>query len=74
LHELLIRQVEINTMQIFDNITNKVKDDLSITISKGSHISIASACFSIYAFETLKKQLEDISELRFVFTSPTLCG
>jgi SNF2 family DNA or RNA helicase len=48
-----------------------VKDDLSATIKKGSRVSIASACFSIYAFEELKQQLQDISELRFIFTSPT---
>lgn len=58
-------------MQIFDNINNKVKDDLTNTIKKGSKLSIASACFSIYAFEELKSQLQDISELRFIFTSPT---
>lgn len=58
-------------MQIFDNVNHKVKDDLATTIQKGSRISIASACFSIYAFEELKKQLQDISELRFIFTSPT---
>ena len=58
-------------MQIFDNITHKVKDDLAITIKKDSRLSIASACFSIYAFQELKEQLQDISELRFIFTSPT---
>lgn len=58
-------------MQIFDNINSKVRDDLSKTIRKNSRISIASAYFSIYAFEELKKQLQDISELRFIFTSPT---
>ncbi len=58
-------------MQLFDNITLKVKDDLSATLKKGSRVSIASACFSIYAYEELKKQLQDISELRFIFTSPT---
>jgi SNF2 family DNA or RNA helicase len=58
-------------MQIFDNITLKVKDDLTTTIRKGSRLSIASACFSIYAFEELKSQLQNISELRFIFTSPT---
>src|SRR5690554_163796 len=58
-------------MQIFDNISNIVKDDLIQTISKGSRISIASACFSIYAFEVLKEQLQGISELNFIFTSPT---
>lgn len=58
-------------MQIFDNISNTVKDDLSKTINKDSRLSIASACFSIYAFEELKEQLQDISELNFIFTSPT---
>ncbi len=58
-------------MQVFDNINNIVKDDLSKTITKNSRISIASAYFSIYAFEELKEQLQDISELKFIFTSPT---
>jgi len=58
-------------MQIFDNINSKVRDDLSKTIKKSSRISIASAYFSIYAYEELKDQLKDISELRFIFTSPT---
>ena len=34
-------------------------------------MSIAAACFSIYAYQELKKQLEGIDELRFIFTSPT---
>ena len=32
---------------------------------------IAAAYFSIYAYQELKKQLEDIGEMRFIFTSPT---
>lgn len=58
-------------MQILDNIRNTVKDDLQVTIKKGSKISVAAACFSIYAFKELKKQLEAVEELRFIFTSPT---
>ncbi len=58
-------------MQILDNVRNTVKDDLQVTIKKGSKISVAAACFSIYAFKELKKQLEAIEELRFIFTSPT---
>ena len=58
-------------MQIFDNINSKVRDDLRLTINKNSRVSIASAYFSIYAYDELKKQLKDISELRFIFTSPT---
>lgn len=58
-------------MQILDNVNKTVKDDLTVTISKGDKLSIAAACFSIYAYEALKKQLNNIDELRFVFTSPT---
>lgn len=58
-------------MKIIDNINNSVKGDLQATMQKGSKVSIAAACFSIYAYQELKKQLEGIDELRFIFTSPT---
>ena len=58
-------------MKIFDNVNNILKDDLEVEIKKNSKLSIAAAYFSIYAYEVLKKQLENISELRFIFTSPT---
>lgn len=38
---------------------------------KGSRVSIAAACFSMYAYKELKKQLETIDEFEFIFTSPT---
>ena len=37
---------------------------------KDSKLSIAAACFSIYAFKELKAQLTAIDKLRFIFTSP----
>lgn len=55
----------------FDNITQRVIDDLKATLQKGSKVSMAAASFSIYAFEALQKELEKIDELRFIFTSPT---
>ena len=58
-------------MEIFNNTTKVVKDDLEKTIRQGSRVSIAAACFSIYAYQELKSQLEDCKELRFIFTSPT---
>lgn len=58
-------------MEFIDNINKTLKDDLSTEIKKGSKLSIAAACFSIYAFQELKKELESIDELRFIFTSPT---
>ena len=41
-------------MKYFDNITNVVRDDMKETITKGSRVSLAAACFSIYAFQELK--------------------
>ena len=58
-------------MKIFDNITEIVRDDMAQTIQKNSKVSIAAACFSMYAYNALKKQLDSIDELRFIFTSPT---
>lgn len=55
----------------FDNINTKVVDDLRVSIKKGSKLSIASACFSIYAFQELKEQLQGVDELRFIFTAPS---
>ena len=57
--------------EFFDNVSKTVRDDLLVTIKKGDKLSVAAACFSIYAYQTLKKQLDGIDELRFIFTSPT---
>ena len=58
-------------MELINNTTKTLKDDLSVEIHEGSKLSIAAACFSIYAFQELKKQLTSIDELRFIFTAPT---
>ena len=53
-------------MEIIDNINKTMKDDLIKEIKKNSKISIASACFSIYAYQELKKQLDNIEQLSFI--------
>ena len=58
-------------LEIIDNIHKTLKDDLSFEIKKGSKVSIAAASFSIYAFDQLKKELMNVEELQFIFTSPT---
>ena len=58
-------------MEIIDNINKTLKDDLKVEIKDGGKLSIAAACFSIYAFQELKEELKNIEELRFIFTSPT---
>ena len=58
-------------VKIFNNVTEIVRDDMASTICKGSKVSIAAACFSMYAYKELRKQLEQVDECRFIFTSPT---
>lgn len=57
-------------LETIDYKNKTLKDDLSVEIKKGSKISIAAACFSIYAFAELKKELKNVDRLRFIFTSP----
>ena len=58
-------------MKLIDNINDLLGDDLKQTIVPGSKLKIAASCFSIYAYEALKEQLEQVDSLEFIFTSPT---
>ena len=57
-------------LKIIDNVNQTLKEDLATEIHKGSKISIVAACFYIYAFSELKKELKNIEELRFIFILP----
>ena len=64
----------MRTPKQFNNITERVIDDLKQVLSSGnSQISIAAASFSIYAYEALKEELEKVDCVNFIFTSPTFC-
>mgnify|MGYP000017532109 CR=1 FL=1 len=58
-------------MEVISNIEKLLGDDLKLTLKKDSKVSIAASCFSIYAYEILKKELEAVKEIRFIFSSPT---
>ena len=58
-------------MELIDNIHKTLAEDLRSTLTTNSRMSIAASCFSIYAYQELRKELENIDELRFIFTSPT---
>ena len=58
-------------MDLIDNINRLLGDDLKQTIKPGARLKIAASCFSMYAFEALKAELEKVEELNFIFTSPT---
>jgi len=61
----------IGGMKLIDNVNQTLRDDLSNEIKPGSKVSIAAASFSIYAYQELKKELEQCDEFRFIFTAPT---
>lgn len=58
-------------MKLIDNVNSRLGEDLKTSLKKGSKLSIAASSFSIYAYEALKKELDKIDELRFIFSSPT---
>ncbi len=57
-------------MEIIDNINRLFGDDLKQNLRAGARLRVAASCFSMYAFEALKTELEQIEELDFIFTSP----
>lgn len=58
-------------MDLFDNKTKLLGDDLKKSIKPNSKIKIVASYFSIYAFEALKDELSKIEELQFIFPTPT---
>lgn len=56
-------------MNLIDNRKHgKVFDSIKGSLEKGSKVSIISSAFSIYAFNSLKKELANIDHLNFLFS------
>ena len=70
LHNYILQNLTYSKMDFIDNVNKTLKSDLVATLKPGSKVAIAASCFSIYAYQELKEQLEGIDELRFIFTSP----
>ena len=58
-------------MKLIDNRLEKLGDDLKKTIVPNSKIQICASVFSMYGYESLKKELNEIDELKFIFADPT---
>lgn len=58
-------------MELIDNKSKLLGDDLKKTIKKGAKVRMVASYFSIYAFEALKEELSSIEELQFIFPTPT---
>jgi len=58
-------------MEVLDNVNRFLGDDLKRSIVPGARVAIAASSFSIYAFEALKQELEQVECLQLIFTTPT---
>ena len=58
-------------MDVLDNISRLLGDDLKQALKPGARLKVAASCFSMYAYEALKAELEQIGDLEFIFTAPT---
>ena len=58
-------------MELIDNINKLLGDSLKESIEPGAKLKIAASTFSIFAYEALRKELNKIEGLDFIFTSPT---
>lgn len=63
--------MDMSSPEFIDNVHKTLSQSIKDEIKTGSKVSIAAACFSIYAYQELKNELKNIDELRFIFTSPT---
>jgi hypothetical protein len=67
-----IGDIFVKQPKMLDNKRNgTVYDELKENLKKGSMLSVISAYFTIYAFAELRKELEKIEGMRFIFTEPT---
>lgn len=58
-------------MEFIDNVNILLGESLKEALRPGSRLRIAASCFSIYAYEALKEELEQVEAVEFIFTSPT---
>jgi SNF2 family DNA or RNA helicase len=58
-------------METIDNVNHLLGDDLKQTVRPGAKLRIAASCFSIYAYEALREELQAVDAVEFIFTSPT---
>ena len=58
-------------MKLIDNINELLGDDIKQSVQPGARLKIAASCFSIYAYEALKRELESVESFEFIFTSPS---
>ena len=60
-------------MEILDNVNRLLGDDLLESMQPNSRLAIAASCFSIYAFEALMKEFQQVESLEFILYHSDIC-
>lgn len=63
--------MDTSAVEFIDNIQKTLGQSMKEELRPSSKVSIAAACFSIYAYQELQNEFKNIDEFRFIFTSPT---
>jgi len=58
-------------METIDNLNTLLGDSLKSTLRPNGKLKIAASCFSMFAYEALREELEKLDSVEFIFTSPT---
>lgn len=58
-------------METIDNLNRLLGDSLKETLQPKTKLKVAASCFSMFAYEALKDELEKLDSVEFIFTSPT---
>jgi hypothetical protein len=58
-------------METIDNLNSLLGDSLKQTLRPGAKLQVAASCFSMFAYEALKVELQKVDSVEFIFTSPT---
>ena len=62
---------ELRAPKVLDNKNNFVYEEIKDSVKKGSKLSVISALFSMYAYDAIKKDLDKIDSMRFIYTKPS---
>lgn len=63
--------MSVKAPKIIDNKIDFVYRELEESLKKGSKLSVISAYFSMYAYDSLRKPLDKIDNMRFIYTKPS---
>jgi hypothetical protein len=57
-------------METIKNFNYLLGDSLKQTLRHGAKLQVAASCFSMFAYEALKKELQKVDSEEFIFTLP----